>query len=285
MKAPSRYESSKPHFKAWSDTMSRASGGKSVGNLRAMHGKIAAGRLESMHFDDRTKSIELSARVTDDDEWRKIEDGVYTGFSPGGHYLHQWQDGEYTRYTAQPVEISLVDLPCIPSATFTMVKDCGISEERGFHAHQSAELLSKAGARNSAKDLAMIQQMHDNSVNLGAACHEQRPDTDLDPTGGADKAAHPGSLAKIEAELGAIRGELTKIEAERDGLKRRVSELESRPRPGGAVLKSIDKGRDIGNGIATEEDERAKIRAMPNGLEKSLALIKLAHRKPTIVQF
>ncbi len=32
------YEKSKPHFEAWSQTVQKASQGKSLGNVRAMHG-------------------------------------------------------------------------------------------------------------------------------------------------------------------------------------------------------------------------------------------------------
>jgi hypothetical protein len=39
------YESTKPFYEKWSDEIKRSSGGKSLGNLRAMHGLVAAGKV------------------------------------------------------------------------------------------------------------------------------------------------------------------------------------------------------------------------------------------------
>ena len=51
----------------------------------------------------------------------------------GGRYVDRWADPEtgLIRYTADPLEISLVDLPCLPDATFEYVKD-GVSVAHGF---------------------------------------------------------------------------------------------------------------------------------------------------------
>ena len=138
------YASSKPHFEKWSGDLSKATDGKSAGNLRAMHGKIAAGLFKSVTCDDATKSVELCAHVVDDAEWAKVEAGVYTGFSPGGKYAKRWKDGAHQRYTALPNEISLVDLPCIPSATFTMVKGEGLEEQVAFVTPSPANAFTKA---------------------------------------------------------------------------------------------------------------------------------------------
>ena len=53
------YESSKPYFQKWSDEQLEASNGKNYGNVRAMHGKIAAGHVfEPLTFDDTEKAVE-----------------------------------------------------------------------------------------------------------------------------------------------------------------------------------------------------------------------------------
>jgi hypothetical protein len=128
------YASSKPQFEKWSAAASQRSGGRSLGNLRGMHQPIAAGKLISLQPDDAAKGIFIGTKVVDDNEWRKVMAGVYTGFSVGGHYLRKWQDFSLgkTRYTAEPVEISLVDAPCIPSATYQMIKADGLTEIRPF---------------------------------------------------------------------------------------------------------------------------------------------------------
>ena len=43
------YEESKPFFQAWSADFEKTTEGKSLGNVRAMHGKVAAGKLSAIH--------------------------------------------------------------------------------------------------------------------------------------------------------------------------------------------------------------------------------------------
>ncbi len=127
------YASTKPLYEKWSEEIAQSTGGKSRGNLRAMHGTIAAGKITALAFNDEAKQIEICAKVVDDAEWRKVEEGVYTGFSQGGSYARRWTD-EYggKRYTAAPSEISLVDLPCLPQAHFEMIKTDGSRVVRRF---------------------------------------------------------------------------------------------------------------------------------------------------------
>ena len=46
------YASTKPHYQKWSQNFMSASGGKSFGNLRAMHGNVAAGKLVDISFSE-----------------------------------------------------------------------------------------------------------------------------------------------------------------------------------------------------------------------------------------
>jgi hypothetical protein len=113
------YASSKPFFEKWSGEISKSTDGKSLGNLRAMHGNVAAGKLTAIDFNDTDKAIDIVTKVVDEAEWQKVLEGVYTGFSIGGSYHKRWTDAEKaTRFTADPCEISLVDLPCVPTASF-----------------------------------------------------------------------------------------------------------------------------------------------------------------------
>ena len=86
------YASTKPYFEAWSAEALAASGGKSLGAVRAMHGRVAAGKLTDISFDDEGKRILVAAKIVDDEEWRKVKEGVYTGFSQGGRYVKRWPD-------------------------------------------------------------------------------------------------------------------------------------------------------------------------------------------------
>lgn len=126
------YARSKPNFEAWSQSFADITGGKSHGNLRAMHRDIAAGKFTSVTCDDELKGFPVIAKVVDDNEWKKCLEGVYTGFSIGGKYGDVWTDGDLLRYEALPIEGSLVDKPCIPGATFTLVRSGGATELRKF---------------------------------------------------------------------------------------------------------------------------------------------------------
>ena len=129
------YASSRPYWIEWSQRAQKRSGGKSYVNLRSMHQNVAAGKLISLRADDARRGFYIGAKIIDDGEWNKVVQGVYTGFSVGGSYLKRWvdyRDQGKMRYTAKPTEVSIVDAPCIPSATFQMIKADGVVETREF---------------------------------------------------------------------------------------------------------------------------------------------------------
>ncbi len=152
------YKRSKPHFEAWSRSFVEATGGKSAGNLRAMHGNVAAGKFVSVLCDDAMLGFPVTAKVVDDNEWRKVQEGVYTGFSIGGKYGDIWQDGDLLRYEAMPCEGSLVDKPCIPGATFTMVRGDGSTDLVKFQKVDTAIGLARL---YSWYDGIMLKAVHD----------------------------------------------------------------------------------------------------------------------------
>src|SRR5579862_1501905 len=138
------YASGKPAVQAWSDEISRATKGKSKGNVRAMHDNIAAGKFTDIVFDDDKKRIEGAAKIVDDDEWEKCREGVYSGFSIGGKYTKRWQDPDNPnlyRFTPELTEVSLVDSPCVPDATFEYIKADGSVEMRKFTTHTKEEVM------------------------------------------------------------------------------------------------------------------------------------------------
>lgn len=126
------YVKSKPYYEEWSADIAKATNGQSLGNLRAMHGRTVAGKVTELHFNDDQKRIEICAKVVDDNEWKKVQEGCYSGFSQGGEYIDRYTDptdSTLKRYVAKPSEISLVDLPCLPTATFQLVKSIGPASE------------------------------------------------------------------------------------------------------------------------------------------------------------
>jgi hypothetical protein len=200
------YAASKPEFQAWSDSISKATNGASLGNVRAMHQPIAAGKLVSLEFDDDVRKVTVGAKIVDDNEWTKVTEGVYTGFSIGGTYGWQKFDTAIgkTRYQAKPSEISIVDNPCMHGATFQLVRADGASEMHKFAGTPGAgdtpsapsdaapddpalaklagdiaalaATLTKSGARHSAGDMQMLQSIHDSAMSLGAACAVTKAD-------------------------------------------------------------------------------------------------------------
>ncbi len=127
------YESSKPMFEKWSNDFATRTHGKSYGNVRIQHdstrvgGKIA----EPLTFNDVDKAIDVCVKVSDNDLFEQIKEGYYTGFSIGGRYGKQWTDDKgLLHYTAIPSELSIVDSPCVGTATIMYVKADGTTETR-----------------------------------------------------------------------------------------------------------------------------------------------------------
>lgn len=205
------YDSSKPYFKSWSDEISKATDGKSLGNVREMHEPSAVGKLVAIAFDDDLKQIRVGARIVDSVAWQKCMLGVYTGFSIGGAYVKAWKDGEYVRFTANPVEISVVDNPCVPGAHFTAVKVDGTCEVRKFtRTDARADQALKIGARHSKATLAHLGAIK-TCMDKMAQNHEEAAtyiDALLDTGDAVTNAASPG-MKKIpgDSRSGAKTGD------------------------------------------------------------------------------
>lgn len=155
------YHASKPYWEQWRDETLQASGGKSLGNLRVMHrDDIAAGILTRMDFLDDEEAIDVTAKVVDDAEWEKVTSGTYTGFSQRGPYISRTPDYSLPKFRGMtvhrvviaPREVSLVDRPCVPSATFFEVKKCdGTTENRLFKGGDMDERETPAANDGEAK--------------------------------------------------------------------------------------------------------------------------------------
>ena len=165
------YEKSKPHFEAWSKSFADATDGKSLGNIRAMHGKVAAGKAIAVNFNDTAKAIDIGAKIVDDNEWAKVQEGVYTGFSIGGSYVGdkvtEKVDGrDVKRYVAAPSEISIVDNPCIPTAKFfDIVKADGSVEKVAFK--PSNPVIEVVGTDEEVATFAKV--LNDSGLKLADA--------------------------------------------------------------------------------------------------------------------
>ena len=269
------YASTKPYFEAWSAEALAASGGKSLGAVRAMHGRVAAGKLTDIAFDDEGKRILVAAQIVDDDEWRKVTEGVYTGFSQGGRYVKRWPDPDsgLTRYTAEPSEISLVDLPCVPGATFEVVKD-GVVEKRAFAAAPAAP----APAPQAQETLS------------APAAKAADPASAPAPSDALAKAAQALSLAaqKLERaveENSALRKSLADLSPAVADLTKRLAALEAQPLPARAALRAVPKSADSFGEPGGGVDEAIKRLAALPAQERALALTKLSLANPIPPRF
>lgn len=195
------YESSVPYFQEWSDeaqTAAKNVGAVSLGNVREMHGKSAAGKLTQLEFNDSDKQIEVCAKVVDDAAWTKVEEGVYTGFSIGGDYVRRWNEGNDKMYTARPSEISLVDNPAMPGAHFSMVKMNGEVEERSFVKYAGSQENINVITNDMVTNLAQQMAKAAGTTGFGDFIFAAREQL--------EKAENPGGVGVVAVPLGGGLG-------------------------------------------------------------------------------
>jgi hypothetical protein len=313
------YASSKPFFERWSSEALAASGGRSMGAVRAMHGKVAAGKLTDIAFDDEGKRIIVAAKIVDDDEWRKVQEGVYTGFSQGGRYVKRWPDEEtgLIRYTAEPQEISLVDLPCLPDATFEVVKD-GVVENRVFTASErsrdaedgiampdgSYPIRTATDVENAVKDYNRSGKRPQVKAHIIARAKAIGAETALpDDWKQPEKAASSVSFARALEETTALataaaslaeaarklegaadenarlRKALDDVSPALADLTKRVAALETQPLPGKAALRAVAKSADWEAEPIGADEAIRRLAALPPEA-RALALTKLSLINP-----
>lgn len=96
-------------------------------NIREMHQPSAVGTAPIVEM--KKNGLWIGAKIIDDSAWKKVKEGVYKGFSIGGKKLKAIQDYDLNLNKAITrikeyllTEISLVDRPANPLATFSFVK-------------------------------------------------------------------------------------------------------------------------------------------------------------------
>lgn len=241
------YASTKPLYQKWSDGFVKATDGKSFGNLRAMHGNVAAGKLTEIAFDDVAKKIEVCAHVVDDAEWRKVDEGVYTGFSQGGKYVKCWPDpadSKLKRYTAEPFEISLVDNPCLPDATFSVIKADGSTEMRKFK-HPASDPENNRGHVEVQKS---GDAPNDNEVGEQVWINPRLPGKTF-----KKKAELRQALIDLDAEEAARKTAAPVIEA-LAGVKDKLAKAEGGDASTSAGKTAADPKPNAGDGALSKKD-------------------------------
>ena len=123
------YAKSKPYYEEAIAEQSDRSEGLNMMPLREMHQPSAVGNGIGYEFRDPDREIFFGFKVTDDRAWKKVVARTYTGFSHGGMKVGEMVPDPVfkgcMRYVAKPVEVSLVDNPCLGIARFTHVSKSG----------------------------------------------------------------------------------------------------------------------------------------------------------------
>ena len=218
------YTRSKPHFERWTKSFAEVTKGKSAGNLRRMHTPHVSGHFTEITFNDADRRVEVAAKVTDDQDWAKVDAGDYTGFSIGGKYEDIWPDPvipNAKRYEAIPAEGSLVDNPAMFGATFALVRADGAQELRKFKKADDPQAEEKP-----AEPAVEEKPATPETPEAEKPKDEAPPDTDAAPAAEPEKAAPAGEVKK---DAGAVASAADSILAALKGLLQEYALMEGDP--------------------------------------------------------
>jgi hypothetical protein len=191
--------------------------------------------------------------------------GVYTGFSIGGAYVKSWKDGEYVRFTANPVEISVVDNPCVPGAHFTAVKADGTCEVRKFtHAADPKKIPGDSRSGVKTGDQSTMLEANDK-----AQLEKAR----------AGSASALAKLAEMEQEVAGLRSEMEsnnqEIQRSLTNLLSLVEKLVSPQESAGRVART-----GVPTQTVTKEDDARPTLAKSAGEASVHELLKRTLQQP-----
>lgn len=130
------------------------------GAVREMHQPIAAGTALHAEVSDDGKTY-FEALIVDPLACKKVETGVYKGFSIGGKVPPDGRDLENKKIIRRVNlnEISLVDRPANPAAVFTLVKfDSSEGDSMAEHEHIQKGMYEVAWAANIMEELKSLQE-------------------------------------------------------------------------------------------------------------------------------
>lgn len=182
------------------------------GAVREMHSKIAAGTAIEINVEDDGRTF-FGAHVVDPVAVKKVQTGVYKGFSIGGSVTARDELNKSVIKGVKLTEISLVDRPANPDAVFTCFKaDKGADAADGG---QSDEHLEQAGAAPDVQpDAAQAAAQADDNQAESDSPAEKAAKMAADALAKSEeaiKAAQPdaiekgASISNIESISGVLR--------------------------------------------------------------------------------
>ena len=245
-------------------------------NIREMHQPSAVGLTKEATVDD--KGLYIGVKVTDDRAWGKVVDTTYKGFSIGGKVLERDPKERKIITKVGLYEISLVDRPANPEATFDVWKLAeGDLDKRDFDAKERKK-DAKSGAAmkdgsfpiENSKDLHNAIRLAGNAKDPAAArAHIKRRaaalglSSEIPDTWKAIMTDKPGEsadeIAKAE-EVGAVE-EVTVEETVEKAAEEQAEEI---------ATEQVEKAADE---VVAEEavDSVAKADALLSAIEASEA--------------
>jgi hypothetical protein len=220
-----------------------------TGALREMHQLSAAGTVISAEVTGGETMIE--AHVVDPVAVKKVQAGVYKGFSVGGKVMARDPALKKTITAVKLIEISLVDRPNNPDAVLTFWKVEGGEEPASpWQAERLADVSQQLGALQQdadwdAQDDGLKVAITALADVLGDILPKKAEDDAAADHTDDDLAAAAGTmdLAKIE---GLIARALAPIAEQNAMLKAEIAAMKAEPAPAKAVLRVIGKAEDAG---------------------------------------
>lgn len=240
------------------------------GAVREMHQSIAAGTAFEASVDDTTGKTSFGAHVVDPIAVKKVQTGVYKGFSIGGKVTSRDPLCKTTIKGINLIEVSLVDRPANPEAVFTMYKAASTPED---DVAELAEMLD-AGEVTPAQLLELIQK-------------SKQADTPVEATGSTSVPPKGGLPADpVKTEEGAVKKGMYSVAdfgmllnslgyMVEDAMWETEYEGDASPIPA-TMFKWLQDGVEIFRGMAAEETAEmlARLRGLPVVTSKAEVVAK-----------
>ena len=135
----------------------------------------AAGTVDEVEFDDKTKTTKVVATVVDKGAIDKVVKGVYKGLSVGGRTLERHADNHKVITKVSWLELSLVDRPANPTSTFSIYKVGNPNGSRDVRNLPSATGRSIEDMWSDLHEAKMkIHSMPDSEKKFNAMAEHQR---------------------------------------------------------------------------------------------------------------
>ena len=230
-------------------------------NIREMHGLTAVGTAEEANVD--RKGLWLTAKISDDQAWKKCLNKVYKGFSIGGRKLAKVGNA-ITKINM--TEISLVDRPSNPECKFDIAKREKDSEPfifaDGFELRKNKVQLNKIA--KLSKEFSLVSEF----LLKAAAPFEEPTDQVNNDHATVGEKCEKHAVAGCEKCAAKVAKKAAKLEKRKFTEEQRKSEAKSgNAMPDGSF--PIENQKDLDNAVGlrgnskhSKSEVEAHIRAM-----------------------